>query len=484
METVGNSQKLKFSRRDVLGEGSNGTCVYKGWFEGSLPVAIKRMIYFVSTDWNEVLKEVNTLKKLDHPNVIRYRLFDHDRDFAYIALELCDASLMNELKSPRMRVRSQEVTKLKISLLKDILQGLEYLHLKGVIHRDLKPQNVLVKRGGTSEVGVTAIITDFGLSLEIADNQTHITASEAGSKGWIAREMLDNTPKNRAKQGKGKKKFKKSSDIFSFGCIAQVVLSNPSRSTNSRFAHPFGAEVSRERNIFMENRVAYLTHAHASVDCTALLADLMIGLCVSSDADARPTAGDLLNFPLFWSFARRMHFLEKIFNDFKDKFGKDPIVNELEANWKKYSADPFTNRIPEAWGYHVFCRKEAKQSKPSANSLFNALLRNMRNIRQHCIEATGRYKQKHKHPDTQEETTLEGVLGDKSDEDIGRYFLTRIPVVLPVTYLTFFEHARQHGILKEYYKNTGDLRVEAAWSTMDRVVGEGRARSRSKSRSG
>ena len=478
-----------FCRKDILGEGSKGTCVYKGMFDGSIPVAVKRMVYFITTDWNEVMREVKTLKKMDHPNVIRYRLFDKDKDFVYIALDLCDNSLiecLNKLgKNPRYSGKSEEKMRFKISLLRDILKGLGYLHKMGIIHRDLKPQNVLVKKDVTAEFKAVAVITDFGLSVEIPNGQSHVTATEGGSKGWIAREMLDNVSRNR--DIKGKKKFKKGMDIFSFGCIAQMVLFSTSDSSN-KWAHPFGNEKSRERNIFLGKRVALLTHPLGAVDYHSLLADLMIGMCVCNNPALRPTTEDLINFPFFWDFAKGLHFLEKIFNDFKDKFGEESMVKELETNWQKYTTESFAAKIPEAWGYHVFCRKEAKQGKPSEKSLFNGLLRNMRNIRQHCIEATGRYTVTHKHAGSKEETKLDQVLGSKSDEDIGRYFLGRIPFLLPVTYLTFFEHARQQSILQEYYKNTGDcvFCVKSAWSTMDRLTGTGKrssSRSRSKTRS-
>ena len=257
MDVVGCSKKIAIDRDAILGEGSNGTCVYKGTFEKTVSVAVKRMIYIKTTDLSEINNEVTMLKKLDHPNIIRYKMFDKDKDFLYIVLDLCDASLTDCLKNGKLFPTSSSsvtATKFKIEILKDILNGLRYLHRMDVIHRDLKPQNVLIKRSISAEHGAVAVITDFGLSLEMKEDKTHVTATEAGSKGWKPREVL----------GKGRKLFKKSVDIFAFGCVAQFVLSKADGPEN--YVHPFGKEVCRERNIVKCHRVAFISNPFGSAE--------------------------------------------------------------------------------------------------------------------------------------------------------------------------------------------------------------------------
>lgn len=471
MDNVGESGKIAINRHKVLGEGSNGTCVFRGLFEETKAVAVKRMVYHRTTNLKEVNTEVNMLRKLDHPNIIRYRLFDRDKDFLYIVLDLCATSLTNCIRKGvlmQQNISENSKSHLKICLLKDILSGLGYLHREGVIHRDLKPQNVLVKRTVLSEFGITAVISDFGLSLEMGEDKTHVTATEAGSKGWKPKEVL----------GSGKKHFKKSTDIFAFGCLAQFVLSkNKSSDLNNRFVHPFGQVVSRERNIVLGRRVARLSkEGNTSNSEVDLIGDVLIGTCIISDPEMRPSALELENHPLFWSYAVKLRFVEKIFNDYKDKFEEDPVVKILEESWKKYGPREVDQKIPESWGYHVFCKKLAKQSKPSPKSLFNGLLRNMRNIQQHSREAVGRYTTTHKDPDSDEETTLKQVLGDCSDTDIGRYFFTRIPILIPVLYLAMYPHCES---LQPYYhcQGVGQVvvgeRVKAGWAALDWAKGRG-----------
>ena len=481
MDVVGSSKKIAIDRNAILGEGSNGTCVYKGTFEKTVPVAVKRMIYIRTTDLTEISNEVATLRKLDHPNIIRYKMFDKDKDFLYIVLDLCDTSLTDCLRSGKFLPMNSfsATTKFKVGIMKDVLNGLRYLHRMDVIHRDLKPQNVLIKRSISTEHGIVAVITDFGLSLEMKEDKTHVTATEAGSKGWKPREVL----------GKGKKFFKKSVDIFAFGCIAQFVLSKADGPEN--LVHPFGKEVCRERNIVKCQRVAHLCkpaatsgkegekkeekkkdEKHSEIN---LLGDIMVSMCINDNPKNRPDAEELLNHPIFWSYTSKLHFVEKIFNDLKDKPESD-IVKSLEGNWKKYQPTSVEKEIPEAWGYSVFCRKKAGQSKPTTKLLFHGLLRNVRNIQQHCKEATRRYTEPHKHENSEEETRLQDVLGDGSDEDIGKYYFSRIPSLIPIVYLSLYLHARETKDFQYYYNNSemsaevAGGKVKAGWDTLEKLL--------------
>ena len=395
-------------------------------------------------------------------------MFDKDKDFLYIVLDLCDASLTDCVKRGKFvpeYLSEISKAKFKISIVKDILTGLAYLHNMDVIHRDLKPQNVLIKRSVSAEYGILAVITDFGLSLEIREDQTHVTAAEAGSKGWKPKEVI----------GKGKKHFKKSMDIFAFGCVAQFALSKY-LGPSSRFLHPFGSEVSRERNIRLVQRVAYLTNPGAPVESEVdLLGDILVNMCINNDPTLRPEAGELLNHPLFWSHTTKLHFVEKVFDENRDKINSGP-VNSLEENWRKYKPKSVESKIPEAWGYHFFCRKLAGKSKPTTNSIFNGILRVTKNIQQHRREAVKRYTQPHKHANSDAETKLEEVLGDCSDEAIGQYFFSRIPSFIPIVYLSLYLHARESRVLQHYFKNAdmteavAEGKMKAAWSALDKVL--------------
>ncbi|MEE6522499.1 hypothetical protein FKM82_021066, partial [Ascaphus truei] len=85
--TVG---KISFNPREVLGHGAEGTIVYRGRFDNR-DVAVKRILpeCFSFAD-----REVQLLRESDeYPNVIRYFCTEKDRQFQYIAIELCTATL-------------------------------------------------------------------------------------------------------------------------------------------------------------------------------------------------------------------------------------------------------------------------------------------------------------------------------------------------------------------------------------------------------
>lgn len=95
------------------------------------------------------------LRVLRHPNLIFFHeYFIEDTHDAYLILDYCDGGTLLDL------IRSDGLSpKLKHQLTKDILNGLEYLRLKGIVHRDLKPENILYSKSYG-----TFTIADFGIA--------------------------------------------------------------------------------------------------------------------------------------------------------------------------------------------------------------------------------------------------------------------------------------------------------------------------------
>ena len=135
---------------EVLGTGSFGT-VYKGLTTAGGFVALKLLHDHVAMASFE--REAALLRQLRHPNIVYFGGVLQMDTRTYMVMELCTEGSLQSLLN-----RTGAFTARAVSFYsKDILHGLEYLHHKGYIHRDLKPHNILVTNQGACK------IADFGL---------------------------------------------------------------------------------------------------------------------------------------------------------------------------------------------------------------------------------------------------------------------------------------------------------------------------------
>jgi serine/threonine-protein kinase/endoribonuclease IRE1 len=248
--------------------------VYRGSLQGRA-VAVKRLLQdFVTL----ASREVDILQDADdHPNVIRYFYQERHANFLYIALELCPANLADVIERPDLHREISNSFDPKRAL-SQITSGIRHLHALKIIHRDIKPQNILIsaaKRGASgANAGHRMLISDFGLCKKLEIDQTSFMpttsgAMAAGTVGWRAPEILrgevkidelvndESSISSRsnssvgtatngsvpAKRSSGTR-LTKSVDIFSLGCLFYYTLTNGS--------HPYGDRYEREINIMKD----------------------------------------------------------------------------------------------------------------------------------------------------------------------------------------------------------------------------------------
>uniref|UniRef100_A0AC34F9L5 Protein kinase domain-containing protein n=1 Tax=Panagrolaimus sp. ES5 TaxID=591445 RepID=A0AC34F9L5_9BILA len=130
--------KIQYDPNSVLGQG---TIVYKGKFDGR-EAAVKRVITEAVTF---VDREIDLLRESDsHQNVIRYFCSEGDHNFRFIALELCECTLLDYVMKPEIQRELADVP--KVDILRQATDGLLHLHNNSIIHRDIKPHNILLTR--------------------------------------------------------------------------------------------------------------------------------------------------------------------------------------------------------------------------------------------------------------------------------------------------------------------------------------------------
>ncbi|KAL0481164.1 serine/threonine-protein kinase MAK [Acrasis kona] len=148
-------KRYKLSK--MIGDGTYGSVVRATNNETQELVAIKKMKkkYF---SWEECvnLREVQTLKKLNHPNIIKLKEVIRENNELYFVFEYMDANLYQIMKD-----RDKPFSESKIrNIMYQVLQGLAYQHKMGYFHRDMKPENLLINKD-------TVKVADFGLAREI-----------------------------------------------------------------------------------------------------------------------------------------------------------------------------------------------------------------------------------------------------------------------------------------------------------------------------
>ena len=154
----------------------------------------------------DLLGEAKTMVSLNHPNIVRVYDLHSKGDIKYIDMEYIDGKTLTGLKLeyPDKRMPEKKVRELAIQ----ISEGIAYAHENGVIHKDIKPQNVMVSSKGHIK------IMDFGIAETVRMSMSRIdNTSTSGTMVYMSPEQL---------RGKD---VGKESDIYSFGAMLYELLS-------------------------------------------------------------------------------------------------------------------------------------------------------------------------------------------------------------------------------------------------------------------
>jgi len=153
-----------------LGRGSAGVIHLALDVEENRLVAVKHLSEAaVGKHKNAVarfMREVRILSRLEHPNLVQIVRCGRARSRPYFAMEFIDGKTLNEVLAKKpMELRAA------LKLCERLARALDYIHQHGIVHRDVKPSNILVEKNGVPR------LADFGLAHDVSEVDMQLTAS-------------------------------------------------------------------------------------------------------------------------------------------------------------------------------------------------------------------------------------------------------------------------------------------------------------------
>ena len=198
-----------------LGHGAMATVDLAHDVELDRPVALKRLAENLARDeelQQRFVREARLAARLAHPNVVRVFDVGSDEGRPFIAMEYVDGETVAELIARRAPLPASEAAALAIQ----ICNGLAAAHAAGLVHRDVKPQNLLLGTDGVLKLG------DFGIAVGREGTRLTLAGTVLGTAGYLAPE-----------QARGEQ-VTAAADIYAVGAVLYELLTGePARTAES-----------------------------------------------------------------------------------------------------------------------------------------------------------------------------------------------------------------------------------------------------------
>ncbi|XP_026005957.1 serine/threonine-protein kinase MAK-like isoform X3 [Astatotilapia calliptera] len=284
----------RYTTLKQLGDGTYGSVLLGKSNETGELVAIKRMKRkFYSWDECLNLREVKSLKKLNHANVVKLKEVIRENDYLYFVFEYMKENLYQLMKEREDQMFSENEIR---NILFQVLSGLAFVHKHGYFHRDLKPENILC-------MGPELVkIADFGLAREIRSQPPY--TDYVSTRWYRAPEVLLRS-----------NSYSSPIDIWAVGCImAELYTLTPLFPGNNevdeilkicqvlgtlkKLDWPEGFNLAASMNFRFPKCAPTSLRSlipNASDDAITLMKDML-----QWDPEKRPSASQALRYPYFY----------------------------------------------------------------------------------------------------------------------------------------------------------------------------------------
>jgi serine/threonine protein kinase len=188
---------------DMIGCGGEAS-VFVGIYCGE-EYAVKRILKYKST-------ELDTILLFDHPCLMKCHYWTDDFGCCYYLMDQMETTLNDAIHGQLFPLSDED----KLKVMQDIARGCCYMHEKKVIHKDLKPSNILLRRNGSSKT-IMAKISDFGISrAKRNESNISITYGLSGTIPYLPIEFLQSQESEHV--------YGDFTDVYAFGVILFEIL--------------------------------------------------------------------------------------------------------------------------------------------------------------------------------------------------------------------------------------------------------------------
>jgi len=293
--------------------GASGIVYQAEWRppgEEPVQVAMKELLFSITDLHDQALQEflieIKLMSALEHDNIVAFLGVSAvpDDNKLYLITELMHQGNLRDVLD---RKGENLPWKLRLKLAKDAAKGMAYLHSRNLIHRDLKPQNLLVNSNWSCKV------SDFGIST-VSSHTTHMTC--IGTPIYMAPEVL------------AKDKYSEKADVFSFGVLLVEIYTAMRPYSEAKYAHFNQAQLMYQ---IVQNG-ARPDLSHLPVALQQLVSD-----CWAEDLRLRPS------FPEIVVRLRRLSALKLPHEEQPDRAQGEEALDSSSARGVPIRGPPLTN---------------------------------------------------------------------------------------------------------------------------------------------
>ncbi|OXU28096.1 hypothetical protein TSAR_013895 [Trichomalopsis sarcophagae] len=281
-------QNRNFQFEALLGKGTFGKVYLVKRRKDSKQFVIKEQEQNSSNAWinKMITAEVECMQILRHPNVVSYYgAWQESKNF-YILMEYAaHGTLRNLLDNRSSPLLEQDC----LYLFAQVVMGVHHIHSKNILHRDLKPDNIML----TGRMGDIVKIGDFGLSRDLRENNL----SHAGSYCYIAPEMLKKEP------------YDLKIDVWSMGVVLYEMLTQELAFSVTTFKEAVDMVCNRKPILFRSSKVSKESR-------------IMVYKMLQQRAKLRPTTRLLLLCPYLAPYVAKVYLnLGRAYSTSSQTFG-------------------------------------------------------------------------------------------------------------------------------------------------------------------